>query len=71
MEPPRRAIGRAAVATVVTAVVLEVVIAGVFLSLGAGPGHLLGSWIAFSVLAVPTSFVFGAVATALLSGRAR
>ncbi len=71
MEPPRRAVGRAAVATVVTAVVLEVTIAITFRSLGAGPDHLLGSWIAFSVLAVPASFVFGAVAAALLSGRAR
>ncbi len=71
MEPPRRPFGRAAVATVVTAVVLEAVIALAFWSLGAGPGHLARSWIAFSVLALPASYVFGAVAAALLSGRAR
>ena len=71
MEPPRRALGRAAAATLVAAVVLEAIISGVFLSLGAGRGHLFGSWIAFSILALPASFVFGAVAAALLSGRVR
>ncbi|HEX8298618.1 MAG TPA: hypothetical protein VF594_05595 [Rubricoccaceae bacterium] len=67
----RRRIGRAVVATVLTAVVLEGVIAASFLALGAGPDHLRGSWIAFSILALPVSFVFGAVASALVSGRAR
>ena len=66
---PRRPLGRAAVATLATVAGLEAVIALAFLALGAGPDHLLGSWIAFSVLAVPVSFVFGAVFSALLSGR--
>ena len=68
---PPRPVGRAAVATIVTAVVLEGVIAASFLALGAGPDHLRGSWIAFSILALPVSFVFGAVASAIVSGRAR
>lgn len=66
-----RPLGKAVLATLVAAVVLEGVIAGVFLALGAGPGHLLGSWIAFTILALPASFVFGAVASALVTGRAR
>lgn len=66
-----RALGKAVLATLATLVVLEGTIAAVFLSLGAGPGHLLGSWIAFSILAVPASYVFGAVASALVTGRAR
>lgn len=66
-----RPVGRAAVATIVTAIVLEGVIAASFLALGAGPDHLRGSWIAFSILALPVSFVFGAVASAIVSGRAR
>ena len=71
MEPrPRRPVGRAAVATVATALALEAVIAASFLALGAGRDHLFGSWVAFSILAVPVSFVFGAVFSALLSGRA-
>ena len=66
-----RPLRKAVFATLATVVVLEGVIAGVFLALGAGPGRLLGSWIAFSILAVPASFVFGAVASALITGRAR
>ncbi|HEX9951515.1 MAG TPA: hypothetical protein VGB53_07085 [Rubricoccaceae bacterium] len=66
-----RPLGKAVVATLVTAVVLELVIAASFLAIGAGADHLRGSWIAFSILALPVSFVFGAVASAIVSGRAR
>ena len=76
MEPPprrvrtRRVLPRVVVATLATALVLEAIIALSFRALGAGPDHLFGSWVAFSVLALPVSFVFGAVFSALLSGRA-
>ena len=66
-----RTLGKAVAATLVAAVVLEAIVAGTFVVLGAGPGHLMGSWIAFSILALPVSFVVGAVASALVTGRAR